>query len=504
MNMLDRAIGWFSPGAGLRRQMQRELLGDAAGQRSYAAGRVDRQSQGWIATGASQNEVLSGASRTLTNRSRDLVRNNPWAVSALRRLPASIIGSGVTASLQMKKGRARDAVQSDWDWFREEGNALGTASWDADLALLVRTIVEAGDGLIVWESTPAKANLQVPLRWRMLPPEYIDRTRTNGALHGNAIVNGVEVNEDGRVVAYWLYDRHPMDTLYGRPVESRRVDAKHVDLIFEPLWLGQRRGVPWLAPVALSADELQQYDTAALWKARMAASYGIVRKLPAPPSQSSMAAPKKDAQGRPVSRIAPGMELIAKDGEEISSLQPPRDDNFEVFWRTRLYAIAAGLGMPHASLTGDLRQANYSSLREGKLLFWELLDVWQWHMVHDKVLRSVWRRFGIARYAAGRTQGGILPAVKWGFPKRAWTDPLKEISALREEMDLGLTTWPDAVAARGEDAETQLAEIMEWAQRLVDAGMPVGRGRISREAAEASAALTKEADADEAPANQQQ
>lgn len=481
MNLLDRAIGWFSPAAGVRRAIQRHDLHEF---RSYAAGRMDRQSQGWNPTGGSPDEVHRAAGTLLERRSADLVRNNPFISTALRRLPASIVGTGVTASVQGLGDRARKAVQEDWDIFREQGNALGTSSWDADLALLLRTVIEVGDALIVWESVRADEGMQVPLRWRMYPGSYLDRTRTHGAYVGNTIDRGVEINAEGKVVAFWIYERHPADTLHGLPVESRRVEAKHVDLVFEPLWLHQRRGVPWLAPVALAADELQQYDTAALWKARMAASYGLARKRSAT-AQSPMVG-KKDEKGRKQHGLAPGMVLDLESGEDVSALTPPRDDNFEVFWKTRLYAMAAGIGMPHASLTGDLRQANYSSLREGKLLYWELLDVWQWNMVADKVLKSAWRRFAAARYAAGRTTGGVLPTVKWGFPKRAWTDPQKDVAALRDEMDLGLTTWPDAVASRGEDPSAQLVEITDWSEKLNAAGLPIGRGNVSREVAEAS------------------
>lgn len=483
MNLLDRAIAWVSPGAAYRRSVQREML--EAHHRGYAAGRMDRQSAGWLGSGASPDEALRSGAGLLVRRSRDLGRNNPWISSALRRIPASIVGTGVTASVQIDAPRVRKSVQEDWDYLREEGNAIGRGSWDADLAVLIRTVCEVGDALIVWEYVRSDEGLRVPLRWAMYPPEYLDRTRMTGALDGNAISQGVETNRQGRVVAYWLYDRHPQDTLHGVRPESRRVDASLVDLVFEPLWLHQRRGVPWLAPVALSADELQQYDTAALWKARMAASYGLVRER-TPTSTSALGQEKPDVRGRRSMTLAPGMVLEPEPGDKVTQLNPPRDENFQTFWTTRLYAIAAGLGLPYASLTGDLRGVNYSGLREGKLLWWELVDQWQWNMVHDAVLRHAWRRFGEARYAAGRTQGGVRPPVKWGFPKRPWVDPLKDIAALEREMDLGLVTWPDAVAARGEDPQQQIAEVETWNGRLTAAGLPVGRGNTSREAAEAS------------------
>jgi lambda family phage portal protein len=485
VNLLDRAIAWASPEAGLRRAMHRQMLAEIA-ERRYAAGRTDRRTQDWQPSAGMPDQVLQSSADLLVRRSRELVRDNPWAASALRRLPASIVGTGPTASVQADAQRVRGQVTADWNEFRETGNAVGRESWDTSLMLLIRTVVEAGDALVVWEYA-ASGERRIPLRYRALPPEYLDRTRLMNSVDGNTITGGVETDPNGRTVAFWIYDRHPQDTLYGRPPQSRRYSADMVDLVFEPLWLHQRRGVPWLAPVALTADDLAEYDKAALWKARMAASFGLVRKKVGP-TASDLGPATTDEVGRSVVSLGPGMVVSLEPGEDVSQLTPPPDENFDRFWMTRLYAMAAGLGLPYASLTGDLRQANYSSLREGKLLFWELVDGWQWHMVHDQVLRSAWRRFGRARVAVGRTLGGVLPAVEWSFPKRPWVDPAKDVAALKEEMDLGLATWPDAVAGRGRDPETQLAEAERWGPRLARAGFPIGRGMAASGPASPTAA----------------
>lgn len=496
MSFLDRAIAAVSPGWALQREMARHQRLALEQMRGYAAGETGRLQQGWNPPQNSQNDILHAKLPMMQRRARDLARNNGFAAIALRRLPAAIVGTQVTASVQIDGPRARQAVADDWDWFRENGNALGPASWDAELHRVVRTVCEAGDCLLVWNFTPAAVGRRVPLTWRALPPEYLDLTRTGPVATGNIILSGVEVDPEGRTVGYWLYDRHPQDTVFARAVPSTFYPVSQVDLAYEPLWLGQRRGVPWLATVTMALDELAQYETAALWKARMAASFALVRKR-AGAAASPLGAAGTDETGRNTLTLAPGMIIELPPGEEAAGLSPPNDENFKTFWETRQMAIAAGLGMPVHAITGDLSQANYSSLREGKLLFHDLLDCWQWHMVHDLVLRMAWRRFGQARFAAGRTVGGVVPPVKWSFPKRAWVDPKKDIEALREEMDLGLTSWADAVTARGEDPEAHLAEIMRWNDRLVAAGMPVGRGRV--EALRAAPAAPADDSADDTP-----
>ncbi|MBU8543988.1 MULTISPECIES: phage portal protein [Roseomonadaceae] len=478
MPVLERLIEWFSPAAAHERAVHRAQLAQIRG---YAAGESGRLTQDWQPTGLSPNQVLQAGAPLMLRRVRDLGRNNAWAAAALRRLPAAIVGTQVTASVAEKGKRVRQAVADDWSWFREQGNASGAraANWDAEVARMVRTIVETGDCLVVWNFRPSAENRRIPLTWRALPPDYIDALRIQPQGRDNTVIGGAEVDPDGVTVGWWLYDRHPLDTINARLPQSRFYPADQVDLLHEALWLGQRRGVPWLSPVAVDIDDMAQNDKAAIWKARMASSLALVRTR-AGVAGTPLGAPGKDTKGRDTLQLSPAAVLDVAPGETVSQITPPPDENFRMFWDTRIFAIAAGIGLPAHMISGDLSKANYSSLREGKLLFWDLVDQWQWHMVYDQLLRGAWRRFGEARFAAGRTTGGIAPAVEWAFPKRPWVDPKKDIEAVEAELDLGLTTWPDAVAARGMDPEDQAARIEEWNERLVGLGMPVGRGRVQR------------------------
>ncbi|NKC33492.1 phage portal protein [Falsiroseomonas selenitidurans] len=488
MPVLERLIEWWNPAAAHERAVHRLHLDQLRG---YQSGEAGRLTQDWMPTGVSPNQAQQLGAHLTLRRSRDMGRNNAWAAAIYRRLPAAIVGYQVTAGVTAEGKRARQAVADDWAWFRDQGNAAGPRgpNWDAEVARMVRTVVEAGDCLIVWNFRPASEGRRIPLTWRALPPDYVDATRIQPSSPDNAVIGGAEVTPEGLTAGWWLYERHPLDTLHGRPVQSRFYAAEHVDLLYEPLWLGQRRGVPWLAPVAVDLDDQAQYEKAALWKARMAASFGLIRRR-AGMAGSQLGQAGKDAKGRDTLKLSPAAILDLPPGDEMTQITPPADDNFRTFWETRNFAIAAGVGLPVHMVSGDLSKANYSSLREGKLLFWDLVDQWQWHMVYDQLLRSAWRRFGEARFAAGRTTGGILPGVEWAFPKRPWVDPAKDIAAVEAELDLGLTTWPDSVAARGMDPEEQAARIEQWNPRLVELGMPVGRGRVQRPKATTATAAT--------------
>ena len=83
MNWLDRAIGAVAPGAGLRRARQRQAMGVLA--RAYEGAKLGRRTEGWVAAGTGANAEIAPAIARLRDRSRDLVRNNPYAAKAVRR-----------------------------------------------------------------------------------------------------------------------------------------------------------------------------------------------------------------------------------------------------------------------------------------------------------------------------------------------------------------------------------------------------------------------------------
>src|SRR5690606_32300822 len=81
MNWLDAAIGAVAPGAALRRARQRRAL-DVM-RRAYEGARTGRRTEGWHTVGTSANTEIAPALARLRNRSRDLVRNNPYAAKAV-------------------------------------------------------------------------------------------------------------------------------------------------------------------------------------------------------------------------------------------------------------------------------------------------------------------------------------------------------------------------------------------------------------------------------------
>lgn len=474
---LDRALASVAPVWALRRLHARMLYDEAA--RAYDAARPSRGSKGWSTPASSAAEEIGPQLAMLRNRSRDLVRNNTWGIKIRRQLPAHIVGTGVTPRCTDGSERTRKRALQHWkDW--AEGTDLETGiGFDGQQGLVAGTVTESGECLVVWEPSN-----RAPGGWRtrVLEPDYLDETYCEESRNGSGrIVNGVEFDASGARVAYHLFREHPGDSMrifLGGASARIRIDAQFVDHIFEVLRPGQVRGVPWLAASALRLRDTDDYLEAERWRKKIAAALAVFVISGASPAQSGLGAVRTetDADGasRGLERIAPGTIKRLRPGEDVRLSTPPADSGMMDYLKAEMLAVSAGVGVPYAELTGDLSNANYSSMRLGKIEFWALLDVWQWSMVRPMLLARAW----------ARVQGsGPMPGIPcaWSFPKRVWVDPAKEIQAEKDAIRSGLKSQPDAIAERGDDWHELLAEqaaFLEEARRLgvrldTDVSVPV-------------------------------
>jgi capsid protein len=126
--------------------------------------------------------------------------------------------------------------------------------------------------------------------------------------------------------------------------------------------------------------------------------------------------------------------------------------------------------LPHVSVSGDTSRANYSSMREGKLDFWPVLDQVQWNMLVPMLCRPAWRR--VMQAAAGRgLQVSVDTGAKWSVPPRPWVNPVDDMKSMAGRIAMGLVSWRDEVTAQGYDPDELLAEIKEDLPKLADAGL---------------------------------
>lgn len=464
---LERLLLPLFPTMAARRigtRMQAETL-----LRAYDGANLGRGRKSWNASAASAATEDQPALSRLRARSRDLVRNNPWARKARRQLPAHMVGTGVVPRPTGYAPTTRKRALAAWNDWAAEADLEADMGFAAQQSLLAGTLVEGGEALMLWVP-----NAKAPGGWntRILEGDFLDENYNEASRNGSGqIVSGVEFDSDGRRTAYHLWREHPgsavpVSLFSGNRV---RVEARFVDHVFERMRPGQVRGIPWLAASMLGLRDLADYNEAERWRKKIAAALAAFVTTDAGPASSSLGAvsTETDPSGgqRAIERIAPGTIKRLRPGEDVKFSSPPADQGLEPYLRWEMLAICAGIGLPYAELTGDLSMANYGSMRAGKIEFWALLDTWQEHMLAPWLNRA-WRRVQAAGGVPGMT-------CEWGFPKRAWVDPLKDVMAEKLATRAGFSSSPDAIAARGYDWRQIAAEQAEYLALIDELGLVV-------------------------------
>lgn len=468
MTWLDAAIGWLSPKAGLERARARAALGVV---RAYEGANTTRRTANWKTSGLSANGEIAGALSRLRNRSRDLVRNNPYGRRAIGALVANAVGTGVTLG-------ADDArLKKAWALWTAEADFHGDGDLYSLQALISRAGFESGDCLVMRVRTKlAEAGRSgVPLKIKVLEGDFLDTTKNGPAGNGHFVIGGIEIDREGRRVAYHIHRAHPGEIVIVDPkAGSDRVPAEDVIYHFEKERPGQLLGVPRLAASIMKLRDLDEYQDALLVKKKIEACFAMFVSSDDDAMRvgtSSETETDADGNSRRVEKLSPGAIIYGKTGEQVTFGEPSGggDDGFT---QTQLHAIAAGAGVTYAQLTGDLSQVNYSSMRGGRAEFKLLVEQYRWLAFVPQVCERIYGWFEEAAFQAGKIRKTGYEHV-WTPPRWEYVNPREDVQADKEELGAGLASLSEKLRARGENPDAVFAEIAQERKKLAELGIKV-------------------------------
>jgi lambda family phage portal protein len=472
--MFEAVVRALAPAWALRRQQSRmamQALDAMEARLRYDGARATRRTRGWNAPPTSANVETRADLRTLRARSRDLIRNNPYASAGLDILVSYQVGTGITAQSQTGDAALDRQANDLWEAWGRHADATGRHDINALMAQVARTRAESGEALVLLRTLPGpewrSRGTPVPLVLHVMEPDHLDGLA--GILPSSGIEQGVELDSHGRPIAYHIQFDHPGDTFASSNIF--RIPAEAMLHIYRQDRPGQVRGVPDLAPVMTRLRMLDEYEDAALMQALSQACVAAFVTSSADAGTGPLEAPPSgDTSG--LKSLSPGMVERLLPGESVEFLTPTGSGPFAEFARHQLRAIAAGFGLTYDLLTGDLSQANYSSLRAGRLAFRRRLEAAQWLLLIPRFCQPVWDAF----IAAAQSVGALPPRpgpwpVEWSPPRFEMVDPLKDTMAIRLQLRLGLMTWGQAVAEMGWDAKRQAASLAEWNATFDELGL---------------------------------
>lgn len=466
-----------------------------------AAGRGHR-AYGWVTTRLGLNTLLFSSGETLLSRSRDAVRNNPWAASAVDSYVANAIGKGIRMVPRHPDKAIRIAITEAWDRWVQESDVeyepsnpcSGQSNFYGQQMIAAREIMEAGEVFVRFHVRPPSDKLSVPLQLQLLESEQLPLYRNSPGMtipNGNVLRMGIEYREDLRRQAYHFYRAHPYETMFypSSGLETMRIPATDVLHSYKPIRAGQMRGQPWMACVLATLFEIDGYQDAEIVRKKTQSMLtGFITKttpegniLPEDTSGSYNTPPSPGAAYDPMSAIAklePGTFQVLFPGEMVTLSEPKPDTSFEMFIRTAVHAFAAGAGVTYEQATGDLKGVNYSSIRAGLLEFRRKCEQFQHAVFIFQVCHPIFRRWlkeavicGALRLPQYFKDPRQFENVRWITPGWPWVDPSKDLDAARDAVRSGFSTRTQEVAVRGMDASDVDAENASDNERSDDLGL---------------------------------
>jgi lambda family phage portal protein len=470
---LDRLIGIFSPAVAVRRTHQRNIL-----ERMYSGAEPNRLTNNKRPKNQSADSELIGpfGADSMRAWSRELVRNNAYAWGVVDTIVSSVIGCGITAQSQYETPEGADVEDVNelrdkaWQQWCEVCDVNGRLSFVEIQQLAQREMVEAGEVLIHLVKTPSKKYRgiyrPVPLALELIEADRLATemdTHKVRASYDNKIVRGVEMDELGKPLAYWIYPEHPNGPYVSR-VTPVRIPADEILHLYRCDRVGQSRGISWFAPVLSWLRDLGVYVDNEIQASAVASCFGVAITTNGTAGRGLMPSTdseQSDVNGNQFEYLEPAMIVRLQPGESVESINPGRPNSASEPWiNLMLRGISVGTGLSYEVVSRNYSGTSYSSSRTSMLEDRRRFRRWQKYTVQH-MCQPIWDAFCDQASTAGvdgfPDMSEILEdrrtatAVEWQTPEWEWVDPQSEQTASDAALNSFQSTYQDELGQRGKN-----------------------------------------------------
>lgn len=463
----------------------------ASGYSEAGASHSRRALKGFRPNSGPPSEDIDLNNRTLRQRSRLLYMAAPLATAAINTNRTKVVGVGLTMSpiVDYKALGISQEAAVEWQrhtlqefnlWASEKQNcdALGINNFIAMQQLAMKSWLMSGDCFALvkrYDPTPLNPytlrlhileadRICTPLSYMggggllaLSPVDGVVPAGQPGA--GNKVHDGVEVDPDGRIVAYHVCTCYPQQMLVDSAEWTRvkaygdRTGLPNILHVMESERPDSYRGVPYLAPVIEALLQMRRFTeselTAALVQTMFTAAIitetnnfeipmnevgaGDVGGIPAAnPDDEDLSRSDREYE------LGPGTVLHLEPGEDIKFGNPNIPSaGFETFTKTLVRLIGSALELPYDVLVKEFN-ASYSAARGALLEAWEAFRMRRAWFVDDfcKPVYKLWLAEAVAIgrvKAPGFFTDPLIRAAwsgsRWIGPVQGQLDPKKEVEA---------------------------------------------------------------------------
>lgn len=410
--------------------------------------------------------------KTIRDRTRHEIQNNPHAAGAVRSLVNDTVGRGPRLQVLSDDDKLNATVETLWrEW-------AAAADWPLTCRLVCGVGYAGGECFGVPRESKRLKRLGAPVELdvRLIEPDQVSHGVDSNWLFNNPKGDdGVVCDADGEVVAYKILRAHPGDhRLFAQPWQADEVPADDVLHWFQPTRPGQLRGVTPLVPALPIFAQLRRFTSATLTAAEVAAMLAGVLQLP--PEMSGGPADAGDSfETGDTIELVRGTLLTLPGGGSVTQFKPEQPTTtYDAFVKAKLREIGRAINMPYGRIAGTFVEHTYSGGRLEEELYWTDREIERQAMeakFFNPFVRR-WLEFAalvIPALAVYRTAPTRL-RFGWQYDPRPTSDPVKDATGDELNLTNGTDTLSDIAAREGLTVD----ELIGKRKRDVDAWKAAG------------------------------
>lgn len=455
---------------------------------------------GFLASSGTATQDISPSRRILVSRARALDISCPMATAAVDRTVHGVLGDGLSYSI----GNSEFFDETLYhDLCKNIQKSLNLASLTHALdiqrrltfpqlqRMACRNWLLSGDVFFVRRPNEAHCAWRVIESDRCMTPSAFctdnSGLKAKNPKNGNTIIDGIELDQDARPVAYWFTTNYD-DTSLNQD-DWQRIDA-YDDLglpvvlhLFQPTRPDQYRGVPLVANTIETLYATKAYSSAELQAAIIEACLAIFIVSKTDPTSNpfgnapsldldaplipedndsdkfrltSTPSPRNPWDYNDFEEIGPGQSKRLADGEDIRTIDPKRPNSgYAQFISAQNKAVSAAIGIPQQVLEGTFEGTSYAAARGAVIEASATYKVIRGFFI-ESFLKPIFEVFCYDYLIRTNTQTEFDPATAakilscesvWNAPSALCLDPRVELESWKLAIEMGLVDEDEAALA---------------------------------------------------------
>lgn len=438
----------------------------------------------WYVYADSPDNDITEDLEDLRAKSRSLYMTNEIAGSILTKIKTSVVGTGLIPKphidykyIGISKEEAKNIekiIKTKFNMWATTTNADSTRMHDFYTlqSLIVLSWVMSGDVFVI-PKRRKKNGVEIDLTLQILEA---DRVLNPSGANKNT-KGGVEYNEKGEVINYYISNKHPGDEK--SEIKSYKVfnslGRRNILHIFEPERPGQRRGVPLLAPLVCSLKQLERYQSAEITSAVMNAMIGlIIEKEESNIFNNSYGEENKNIDEKKY-KLKNAMIIEASAGNKIKEFQTTRPNkNYKDFVEAVIEGMGARATLPKEVLLSSFK-SSYSAARAALeeankrfLISRKILEMKFCQPVYEEFILELIKNGDIEcpRFFEDESIRYAFSKAIWIGPNKTSLDPMKDARAAELQLKNRTVTRSMIALSQGIDFD-DLIEELEYEEKVI-------------------------------------